>query len=628
MCGIAGIYRFGGANPDDAAAVNRMTTAVSHRGGTAQSVQGVGDCVFGHARLEIVGGDTAAQPLHLDGVVLTFNGEIYNYIDLRTDLINRGRRFSTRGDAEVIVNAYRVYGSAFIHKLQGVFAFALYDVADNKLCLCRDHMGVKPLYYAVTSDVVAFASEAKALHQLLPNNKINANALCEYLHFQYVLGSHTLFDNINKVLPGHIVTIRPKNLSSDRYWRLSCDSLRGDHTQLYTEKYYENKLLSILHGVARKQTPATVPFAVYVSGGLDSSTVAALMHEYRQDFKLISGYYDYSGCNEMPYVDELVKKLKMDKQLHAFNITQDDVADTIEDAIYYMDEPCAGHGLVGQFVLAKKLRQNFPDIKIVVGGQGGDELFGGYSRYIVAYLESCIQGAIYPSNKDYVLNLEKVSRLLPILQGYEPMLKSFLSKGVFEPREKRYFDLIRRLGASNFNPDFYSGCYSGYEKQMLDKFMGLFSESGQISYMARMMYFDLMVSLPALLHVDDRVNSAFALESRVPLLDDDVVEFAFSIPPPYKLSGGFSKGILRNVTAGILPESVRMRRDKMGFPVPMQQWLDEGGKFKDLVMTYVNADICKEVFGELKDVDNIKFDRGLWGRISLGIWSKKFNINI
>jgi len=427
-----------------------------------------------------------------------------------------------------------------------------------------------------------------------------------------------MFDGVYKVLPGEMVIIKDKNIERKKYWQLDQLCIQGTYERYHTEEFYKDKLLSLLHSSIRRQTPS-VPFGAYASGGLDSSIVTAMLSEYTKDFTLFSGRYLENGYDESDYVQKLSKTLSSPHKLDIITITEQDVVDNLSDAIYYLDEPCAGPGLIGQYLLAKKVREK-TNIKVMFGGQGGDELFGGYSRYIIAYLESCIHGAIYQKQGNYILTLDDLSPILPVLQGYEPMLKKFLSNGMFDDKDKRYFDLIVR------NTDIgkeFGVEYNKYFSPILDEFRQIFSELGDVSYFTKMTYFDFIASLPALLQVDDRVNGAFELESRVPLLDEDIIEFSFSIPPKYKFSGGASKGLLRQATLGMIPTEITNRKDKMGFPVPFDKWIkDKKSPVRPFILDHIEKSaIVSNVYGK-KLIEG--FDRDIWGKLSIALWEERF----
>jgi asparagine synthase (glutamine-hydrolysing) len=619
MCGIAG--SFGPRRSDSL--IEKMLGVLAHRGSRSPNVVASEDATLGHTRLPIIGGDSSVQPLVVDHVLLTFNGEIYNYLDLRTDLMRRGCRFKTKGDVEVLANAYLVYGDVFVEKLRGIFAFALYDAQSRRLILCRDRMGVKPLYYTKVEDMVYFASELKALY-CIPGFVLSINelSLCEYLHFQYTLEDRTMLEGVFKVVPGTFISFRGSEQKRNRYWEIPFSVVRSHAADYHTVKYYEDKLLSILHDSVRSQVP-TVPFGVYLSGGLDSSTVAALAAQYSDNFKIITGRYDVVGYDETEFSRAVAEKMGFLDNFTVFDISEDDAVNALPDALYHLDEPVVGPGLIGQYVLAKKLKEAYPDIVAMLGGQGGDELFGGYARYIVAYLESCIYGAIYPDDKDYVLTLAKIVPILPVLQGYEPMLQSFSSSDMFQPREHRYYSLVGRTAVDRLNPEFYGDVYSKHSDCLFATYSEFFDQLGSVSYFTKMMFFDAVVSLPALLQVDDRVNGAFEMEGRVPLLDEKLVEFAFSVPPVHKFAGGYSKGLLRQVMGGWLPDMVLERRDKKGFPVPLDVWMDSKGSFYEFVNETLKTSPCKSIFSK----SGTKFDRAKWGELSLALWANKYKLS-
>lgn len=607
MCGISGV--FGRTDTDF---VVRATDCQYHRGRLkARPVSYDNICTLGHNRLAIVGDYGSNQPFECEYVAITFNGEIYNYLDIKSSLIRKGHRFKTKSDAEVIARSYIEYGPIFLEKLKGMFGFALLDRRENKLLLCRDRVGIKPLYYHMLKDSVVFASEAKALQEF--SNQVNNYALNEYVSFQYCVGSKTLFNGINKVRPGeYLVFDGDLNCSHRFYWEVSSDSIRKSKCTYYASSYYEDKLFSLLYDGVRSHVPVNTEFGVYVSGGFDSSSVAGLVSEHTTKTFLVSGRYDYKDCDESIYVKAL--RSDVDGELFLLTITEDMVCDVLEKCLYQLDEPCAGPGVLGQYVLAEAVRQEKPDLKVMLGGQGGDELFGGYSRYLVAYLESCIWGSIYPNSKDYVLDLHRVSELMPSLRGYEPMLKSFFSGMFSSDRDRRYMDLICR-NCGNLREDFKYG----YDKdfgRIEEEFLQVFNNLGDVSYLTKMLYYDFKNSLPALLQVDDRVNAAFEIESRVPLLDSDVVDFSFSIPPVCKIESSL-KGLFKRSVSSAVPECVRNRTDKMGFPIPLDRWYGSKGRFYELVND--SKGLGNDVFSK-----TYYFDRSSWGRLSLNIWSERF----
>lgn len=611
MCGIAGTLNV------SSNVATEMVQRLEHRGKTLGNSITLNNVTLAHTRLNIVGGNTNYQPFQIGNYVITFNGEIYNYLDLRLELISHGCKFTTKGDAEVILYAYITYGKSFIEHIKGIFAFAIYDGTKNILRLYRDRVGVKPLYYYKNDNQVFFASEIKALVPILKEVKVNNRVLCDYLTYQFSYQDNTLFKDIRKVLPGEYVEITNSGCNAHNYWSISSDSVKGNYEKYHTEEYYKDKLLSTLHASVKRQVPQ-VPFGVYASGGLDSSAVACLLSEYTLDrVTAYSGEYDAVGFSERQYIETLNVKNNI------FSFSETDCVDNLISAIYQLDEPVAGPGLIGQYLLANQVRET-SNIKVMFGGQGGDELFGGYARYIIAYLESAIYGAINQHSGNYVVTLNgKLSSLLPILKGYEPMLKKFWKNNLFADKDVRYFDLVNRntkVGSE------FENIYNENLPDIIEDFKYTFNCLGDVSYLTKMMYFDFSASLPALLQVDDRVNGAFEIEGRVPLLDEELVELAFNIPPTYKFLGSNPKGIMREAVRGLVPNKIVDRKDKMGFPVPFDKWYQNKGKFYEFVNDFVsNSNIVSWVYGkqELKS-----FDRDSWGKLSLAIWEKVYKVTI
>ena len=637
MCSIGGLCSAHGALPSDL--VMQMLTKTLHRGKEGPTiVKASNTCTLGHTRLAIVGGHSNTQPLAVDGKHITFNGEVYNYLDLRTDLINKGRRFKTHGDAEVILNAYIVYGLSFAEKLRGIFSFAIYDEQTTQLILCRDRVGVKPLYYCIDTaqGTLAFASEVKALLGTVIDKQdvaVDYDSLCQYLHFQHCLGDRTMFRGIRKVLPGEMLIYNTSTIDirTITYWSLNPAIVRNSSDDYYTEHYYKDRILSVLSRIIREQASHGLQAGAYVSGGLDSSTIAALLIEYVPDLIAVTGFYKFPKYDETAYAFDLVRSFQTNKTytLNTIDISLNDVIANLRSAIYHLDEPCVGPGLIGQYVTAMKIKQQYPSLKVMYGGQGGDELFGGYSRYAVAYLESCIHGAIYPNkSRDYVMTLERLAPIMPVLQGYEGMLQDFMKKGMFGDRDRRYFELIGRNPDNQLSNEFKGTFYDKAKPFIFDEFLNIFGSLGGVSYFTKMTHFDFKASLPALLQVDDRVNGAFEMESRVPFLDEELIELAFSIPPAYKFSGGFSKGLLRKTMAGVVPDSILGRRDKMGFPVPFNEWLKQDSTLKDYVVSALDNPLHDFVFGKWDKDAELVFDRSMWGRLSLSLWQANFNIGV
>lgn len=623
MCGIAGIMNLrGGPVSGLERRLEVMNALQAHRGPDGQGVwfdepRGIG---LAHRRLSVIDIEGGAQPMSDDaGNVLVFNGEIYNYLELRRELGEES--FRTGSDTEVILAAWRRWGTGCLDRLRGMFAFALWAPSLGKLLLARDRFGIKPLYYTQVGDTLHFASEAKALLPFLPEVATDRESFKEYLAFQFCLGSKTLFQGVSQLMPGHLIMAGSGGVDVRRYWELYFE-LDWDHTSLYFEK----RVQELLEESARLHVRSDVPLGVYISGGLDSSTVAVLASREAGD-----GLMGFTGTfSEGPEYDETTYARAVAHHagivLHELTIGVDDFIGNIERVIEHLDYPVAGPGAFPQYMvsgLAAKHR------KVVLGGQGGDEIFGGYARYLIAYFEQCIKGAIDGSmhTGNFVVTYESIIPNLHVLRQYKPLMKHFFAEGLFEDLDKRYYRLIDR-GVQLENAvrwDMLKGL------PVFDTFREIFfaSNVGKQSYFDLMTHFDFKTLLPALLHVEDRMSMAHGLEARVPLLDHPLVELMATIPADVKFKGGKLKRLLRKAASGLLPTGIVERKDKMGFPVPLTEWLQ--GPARDFVMDILSSGpaLGRELVDNRFAVDCLeregKFGRNLWGLLSFEIWQRLFH---
>ncbi|MBF0427125.1 MAG: asparagine synthase (glutamine-hydrolyzing) [Magnetococcales bacterium] len=629
MCGICGIIGPVCQNPESAHLLAGMMRLLAHRGPDGEGSHGDEQHLFGHRRLAIIDLEHGKQPmLSQDGnLVLIFNGEIYNYLELRQTLLRNGHSFTTFSDTEVLLKVLEVYGMAGLSKLNGMFAFALYNKKEKKLLLARDPFGIKPLYYTVTpSGTFLFASEIKSLFQhpeVVP--RLDQNALFEYLTFQFCLGDKTLFAGIYKLLPAHTLQWRHgwDQPRMQRYWET-------DYTldESRTRDYYSDRLLLLLQDSVRQQLVSDVPLGCYLSGGMDSgvvTTLATLQHG--------EGMHAFHGrFAEGPAYDESAYAKEVAGQngciLHEVVPTVQNFMDLLPRLIYHMDEPTAGPGLLPQYLVSKMARQH---VTVVLSGVGGDELFGGYARYLVAYLEQCIKGAIFETQEEgqHITTLQSIIPNLPLLQQYVPMLQSFWKAELFAPMDRRYFRLIDRCHELNalLHPDWRARFN---QEAIFAEFQSLFQASRTASFLNKMTAFDQQTLLPALLQVEDRVSMAVSLESRVPLLDVRVATLAAGIPPHVKYRNGELKSIFRHAVRNLLPASVLDRKDKMGFPMPFKEWW-RAGPLKEYTLDILLSDTCRDrgIFDQkaltrvLNDKDYI-FGRQTWGALNLELWFRQF----
>jgi asparagine synthase (glutamine-hydrolysing) len=623
MCGIAGVCDLQGRTvPGLEGELAAMTHLLRHRGPDGEgSWRGPSDRVgFTHLRLAIIDLVSGIQPMTDEaGNQITCNGEIYNYIELREEL--GVGSFKTTSDIEVILAAYRRWGHGCLDHLRGMFAFAIWDPADGSLFCARDRFGMKPFYYAILDGRLYFASEAKALLPFLPKIETDPEGLRDYLTFQFCLDGKTLFSGIRELPPGHQLVVRNGQVEISRYWdvyyRLDFDR---------TAASFEEQLRELMADSVRVHLRADVPVGAYLSGGLDSSIVATLAADERPgELLAFNGKFSLGPAyDESAYARELSQLKGI--ELHELDITVSDFVDQIRKVIYHLDYPVAGPGAFPQFMVSELARRHR---KVVLGGQGGDELFGGYTRYLVAYLEQCLRAAIDGTmhNGNFVVTYESILPNLTALKQYKPMLQDFWRDGMFEPMDRRYFRLITR--ASHLQEVVrwdVLGDYSPYET-----FRSIFQASnleGE-SYFDRMTHFDFKTLLPALLQVEDRMSMAHGLESRLPFLDHPIVELAATIPADVKFEGGQLKKVLRSAFAPILPSSIVERQDKMGFPTPLNAWA--AGPARDFVSDILSSRPAldrnwvdnRRVLASLEDES--AFGRGFWGLLSLEIWQREFH---
>jgi asparagine synthase (glutamine-hydrolysing) len=623
MCGISGAISLSGQPiPQLEARLGVMNDLIAHRGPDDAGIwtHERGHVGFGHRRLSIIDPTPAGhQPMRDEaGRWITYNGEVYNYPELRREL---GGSWRSGTDTEVVMRAHDRWGAGALDRLRGMFSYALWDDTGEELMCVRDRFGIKPFYYAQVDDVVYFASEAKALLPFLPKIETDMEGLKDYLAFQFCLAGKTLFKGVRELLPGHFLRVRGGLAEAKRYWEVYYD-LDFDHTA----KYYEERIESLLAESVNLHLRSDVPVAAYLSGGLDSSTVASLASSCSSEpMKAFTGRFpEDDRYDESPYARDLAEWRGL--ELHEVDIGVEDFLDQIESVIYHMDYPAAGPGSFPQFMVSRSASQ---EAKVILGGQGGDEVFGGYTRYLIAYFEQCIKAAIDGTmhSGNFVVTYESIIPNLVALQNYKPLMKEFWSEGLFDDLDARYFRLINRAPHLRGEVDLDAlGDYSPY-----DTFKTIFNGDnvGHQSYFDKMTHFDFKTLLPALLQVEDRVSMAHGLESRVPLLDHELVELAATIPADVKFKEGTMKHVYRRATRSLVPESIAKRTDKMGFPVPLHEWMR--GPARDFVRDVFAGERARgrEVFDYREVLEGLarenRFGRQTWGLLCLELWQRAFH---
>lgn len=624
MCSIAGIYHLNGCKVTGIVkSLEVMNNIQKHRGPDGSGIWAEENNVagFAHNRLSIIGVENGKQPMTDGGNWICFNGEVYNYLELQEEI---GCRNISGSDTEIILHAYEKWGEDCVKHLDGMFAFAIWDAKKKSLFCARDCFGIKPFYYTICDGIFYFASEIKALLPFVKQIETDLEAFKDYLTFQFCLEGKTLFKDIYELKPAHRMIVNDGAVKAERYWQVYYN-LDFDHT----EKFFREELEELMLESVKYHIRSEVPVGGYVSGGVDSSIVSAMASNLLPgEFMGFTGRYD-SGkdFDESMYAEIVARKGEFPLQI--LDIGPNDFIKNIEKVIYYLDEPVAGPGSFSQYMvseLASKYR------KVVLGGQGGDEIFGGYTRYLVAYFEQCIKGAIEGTmdSGDFIVTYQSIIPNLTSLKNYKPMLKSFWSKGLFDEADKRYFELINR--APDMRDCVYWENLPEYDPYTTYEKMFCSSNVKKTSYFDRMTNFDFKTLLPALLQVEDRMSMAHGLESRVPFLDKKVVEFAATMPANVKFKSGNMKYILRESLKGYVPMEVMQRKDKMGFPTPFNLYVKN--EAKDFVHDILTTDKARnrDLINNMTVLNKIEnegqFGRNIWGAFCIELWQRNFHDNI
>lgn len=624
MCGIVGIIRKNLEFTIEESQLEKMASLIEYRGQDDYGIHIDKQNRFGfaHRRLSIVDlSKNAHQPMKSpDGNWIVYNGELYNYKELSVELGLDKEKSSS--DTAVVLAAYDKWGTNCVNKFRGMFSLAIWDEKLEHLFFARDHFGIKPFYFFESQDSFYFASEPKSIIPFVDNLKINRKALKDYLVFQLYLSNKTLFEGIEELAPGHFMIIKHGQKKIKQYWNLE---FKIDHR--YDLNYCKEFIEELLEKSVKRHLIGDVPIGAYVSGGLDSSSIASIANRNLPKGQLLgfSGMFSKYGQNfdESNYA-QLVSD-RNEFKLLKIDIKSEDFIQSINKVIYHLDSPVAGPGAFSQYMISKLAAQHR---KVVLGGQGGDEIFGGYTRYLVAYFEQCIKAAINGTSKNgnFVVTYESIIPNLIQLKQYQPMIKSFWAKGLFDDMYERYFSLVNR--APNLSDKINWRFMEGYSAK--DEFKKVFFDNNidKGSYFDLMTNYDFRTLLPALLQVEDRMSMAHGLESRVPLLDVDLVEFSATIPADIKFKNGNPKHILKESLKKFLPIEIINRKDKMGFPTPINHWFKSD--LREFLFDTFSSQKAKQrdYLGKIKIIDQIDsedfYSRELWGLLSLEIWHQQF----
>jgi asparagine synthase (glutamine-hydrolysing) len=570
MCGIYGYVTQRGKIKREV--MQRMGRALAHRGPddegemTADS-NGVG-VGLGHKRLSIIDLSAAGkQPManEDESVWLTLNGEIYNYRKLREELENKGHRFRSHSDSEVVLHLYEESGTKCLDKLNGMFAFALWDSKKRSLLLARDRVGKKPLHYCLTGGELIFASEIKSLLQHpAVQRDLDLRALSKYLSYEYVPAPDTIFRSIKKLEPGHYLVYADGEPRVSRYWNIPME----DDPVIHRSEYQcAEELKELLDSAVKRRLAADVPVGLFVSGGLDSGIVAAFAAKANNQLQCFSIGFDEPSFDESAYSKQVATSLGIRHHLKIFS--SGEMLQLVQKLPQILDEPLADPSVFPLYLLSRFASEH---MKVVLSGDGGDELFGGYQTFQAHKLMS-YYSALPGFVKD---SIRKISLHLPVSHNYlsadykvkqflkgdgvSPEIRFFLWRGAFSVAEKEKLlnpDIRRELGRHN--------CYDDIDRYV--------EESGLTHSLERLLYLSMKLYLQDNnLVTVDRASMANGLEVRCPLLDQEVVEFVCRLPTKYKLKGFQAKYLLKKAAAGMLPKNI-IHRQKKGFGIPLAKWL-------------------------------------------------------
>lgn len=587
MCGICGILEKNGTKVDQHL-LKTMNNAIAHRGPDDAGYYIDTSIGLAMRRLSIIDLETGHQPIHNEDetIWIVFNGEIYNYQTLRRNLESKGHEFMTRSDTEVILHLYEEMGDECISQLNGMFAFAIWDSNMKRLFLARDRLGIKPLHYAERDGTFLFGSEIKSILQdpRLPRN-VNKHALQEYLGFEYVPGSETMFEGIFKLLPGCTLTVEKGQTTVKRYW-----DLRYPSTCTLPEDAIANELYERLKKSITMRLMSDVPLGAFLSGGIDSSSIVGMMSQATdRTIQTFSIGFDDVSYNELEYAQKVATLFNTE---HHERIITPDVTELVRTALQYLDEPLADVSIFPTYLISREATSK---VKVVLSGDGGDELFAGYDWYRASRADAVAYQHIPRMIKNAIKGIADIVPATSKKKGTINEFKRFV-EGASLPSELhhlrwQYFiteneriallsEPMRETGSCDIPPNPVNEYYA---------------RNSAPNSLAREQYVDLKMYLPDdILTKVDRMSMACSLEARVPFLDYTLVEFAATIPSYLKLRGTLTKYILKKAMGRLLPRDILYRK-KQGFSIPMKNWLRD--ELQDFMLdTLSSKRICEMGF--------------------------------
>ncbi|MGH9359065.1 MAG: asparagine synthase (glutamine-hydrolyzing) [Terriglobia bacterium] len=627
MCGICGVFNFDRVQEVDSYVLASMNRQIVHRGPDDEGFFRAGNIGLAMRRLSIIDLASGHQPMsNEDGNVwIVFNGEIYNHQELRPGLEARGHRYQTHCDTETIIHLYEEYGEECVSRLRGMFAFAIWDAAKRRLFCARDRLGIKPFYYALDERRFLFGSEIKALlaHPSL-RAELDRSVLPEYLAFGYLAGEATFFKGVRKLMPGHTLEIGEDGRGNIRpYWDLAAPE-RDSHPR----KYYVNTYRELLEQAVSTHLMSDVPLGVFLSGGLDSSVVAALTTRLRRSpIETFSVGYAEASYSELPFAQTVASHLG--SVHHEVRVGWQDFMEAMPRLVWHEDEPIVWPSSVSLYFVAKLARER---VTVVLTGEGSDETLAGYTRYAWtlwnARFDRAYRAVLPGGLRGSIRTALDEPRWLPL--GVQRRLRhTFLARdGASWP--SFYFD------------NFYSAFTESAQQELLAKALApapgaaydhslAYWQRASGDFLHRLLYTDIKTYLVELLMKQDNMSMAASIESRVPFLDHVLVEFTAGIPSRYELHGLAGKMILKEAAEDLLPASIIYRK-KMGFPTPLRGWLAgpqlEGVERlllepRSLEWNLFRPEAIRKLFAEQRAGARDHYER-IWRLMNLEIWRRVF----
>ncbi|MGH9495816.1 MAG: asparagine synthase (glutamine-hydrolyzing) [Candidatus Sulfotelmatobacter sp.] len=628
MCGICGMFFVDRGWRAQGETLARMSRSIVHRGPDDEGFfieENVGLAIV---RLSIIDVKAGHQPIANENhdVWIVFNGEIYNHAELRADLESKGHRYRTRTDTETIVHLYEEYGRECVKHLRGMFAFAIWDRRTRVLFVARDRLGIKPFYYRWDDKAFLFGSEIKAILAypgITP--EFNRSALAEYLAFGYLAGVHTMFAGIQKLMPGHTLELSERGeLKIERYWELNS---AGHERVPDLENNYGKTYREMLEASVHSHMMSDVPLGVFLSGGIDSSAVAALAAKSRGDrIQTFSVGYEEEPFSELPFARKVADHLRSEH--HEVRLSRAEFFRTLPRLIWHEDEPIAWPSSVALYHLASLARHH---VKVVLTGEGSDETLAGYSRYAWTLLNSKVDRAYRSIAPKFMRSA----------------LRKSLAASRFTAGLHRKLDHTFLLRDGDSWPSFYfDNCYSAFSSGELPEFLtpealenagdayaGSMSEWNRSSgdLLHRLLQTDIHSYLVELLMKQDQMSMAASIESRVPFLDHELVEFTASIPSGQLVKRMAGKQVLKEAAADLLPAEIIHRR-KMGFPTPWESWM-AGPKLQEIEMLLLEPRSMarglfreasvRRVFAEHRAGRRDHANR-IWRLLNFELWQREF----